>query len=179
MVAPINTEQIKLMNTKDKIFWLKKELQDMSNPSYDLAINVINFIRKGCSFNSEFFSNPVVYVNTMEEFADILKGIKDDLKIFIAKLLGVYYSCIRNVGNITEADNPQPMPNLIRNVLYGVDFTTLSRLNQKITPEDDKTLYQESFQVIAGLANKMNFFEAIVNSSDVLKDKPEKPTSSF
>lgn len=172
--VPISASLIKAMNTDDKIFWLRKEIQKADNPSYELAVNVINFLRKGCAFNTEFFSNPVVYVNSMEEFSKILSSLRQDLKEFIAKLLGVYYSCIKNVGNITEADNPISVPALIKNVLFGIDFMTLSRLNQKIEPLKDTNMYQETFQVIAGLSNKMNLLEAIVNSSSILDNSVKK-----
>lgn len=172
--VPISASLIKAMNTDDKIFWLRKEIQKADNPSYELAVNVINFLRKGCAFNTEFFSNPVVYVNSMEEFSKILSSLRQDLKEFIAKLLGVYYSCIKNVGNITEADNPISVPALIKNVLFGIDFMTLSRLNQKIEHLKDTNMYQETFQVIAGLSNKMNLLEAIVNSSSILDNSVKK-----
>ena len=178
---------VKNASFDEKLAWLKAVLTNEEIDNLDVAVNIINFIRGGKKFTEDFFAHPLVIANTTQEFIDLKRKCKEELQAFMTKIIGIYLSCIKNCGNIVEADGPVPVPHCYLNVLLGLDFITLSRIQQelslkKIPYAEDGQLYSESLGVLAHYAKSLNILEELIDigavkeaqdAQDGTKDKAE------
>ena len=164
----LHPTEIKNASFDEKLAWLKAVLTNTEVDNLDVATNIINFIRGGKKFSDDFFAHPIVIASSTQEFIDLKRKCKPEIQAFCAKLLGIYLSCIKNCGNIVEADGPVPVPHCYLNVLLGLDFITLSKIQQdlslkQISYAEDGKIYIESIAILAAYAKTLNILEEIID----------------
>lgn len=174
----LHPTEIKNASFDEKLAWLKAVLTNTEVDNLDVATNIINFIRGGKKFSDDFFAHPIVIASSTQEFIDLKRKCKPEIQAFCAKLLGIYLSCIKNCGNIVEADGPVPVPHCYLNVLLGLDFITLSKIQQdlslkQISYAEDGKIYIESIAILAAYAKTLNILEEIIDI-DAVKAEESK-----
>lgn len=175
----LHPTEIKHASFDEKLAWLKAVLTNTEVDNLDVATNIINFIRGGKKFSDDFFAHPIVIASSTQEFIDLKRKCKPEIQAFCAKLLGIYLSCIKNCGNIVEADGPVPVPHCYLNVLLGLDFITLSKIQQdlslkQISYAEDGKIYIESIAILAAYAKTLNILEEIIDIEAVKAEESKE-----
>lgn len=175
----LHPTEIKNASFDEKLAWLKAVLTNTEVDNLDVATNIINFIRGGKKFSDDFFAHPIVIASSTQEFIDLKRKCKPEIQAFCAKLLGIYLSCIKNCGNIVEADGPVPVPHCYLNVLLGLDFITLSKIQQdlslkQISYAEDGKIYIESIAILAAYAKTLNILEEIIDIEAVKAEESKE-----
>lgn len=175
----LHPTEIKNATFDEKLAWLKAVLTNTEIDNLDVATNIINFIRGGKKFSDDFFAHPIVIASSTQEFIDLKRKCKPEIQAFCAKLLGIYLSCIKNCGNIVEADGPVPVPHCYLNVLLGLDFITLSKIQQdlslkQISYAEDGKIYIESIAILAAYAKTLNILEEIIDIEAVKAEESKE-----
>lgn len=175
----LHPTEIKTASFDEKLAWLKAVLTNTEVDNLDIATNIINFIRGGKKFSDDFFAHPIVIASSTQEFIDLKRKCKPEIQAFCAKLLGIYLSCIKNCGNIVEADGPVPVPHCYLNVLLGLDFITLSKIQQdlslkQISYAEDGKIYIESIAILAAYAKTLNILEEIIDIEAVKAEEAKE-----
>jgi hypothetical protein len=175
----LHPTEIKNASFDEKLAWLKAVLTNTEVDNLDVATNIINFIRGGKKFSDDFFAHPIVIASSTQEFIDLKRKCKPEIQAFCAKLLGIYLSCIKNCGNIVEADGPVPVPHCYLNVLLGLDFITLSKIQQdlslkQISYAEDGKIYIESIAILAAYAKTLNILEEIIDIEAVKAEEDKE-----
>ena len=170
---------IKTKSFDEKVAWLKAVLTDETVNNLDVAVNIINFLRGGKKFTEEFFNCNIVIANNTKEFIDLKRQCKAELLEFSKKLVGIYLSCIKHCGNIVEADNPIEIPRGYFNALVGLDFVSLSRMQQDLAMKgielvNDGNIYRESINILAFYSKALSFLEHIIDTEAVKQTEEGK-----
>ncbi len=157
---------IKQKTTEEKIQLLKEYLSNENTDDKILALNIFLLIKHNNSFDDSFFTHEDVIFNDIMEFIDIIDELKNDLKRYTEKLLGIYISCIKNCNLSTfNVNNICNIPLIYLHVLYMMDYMTLSSLCNNFDCNDDDSIYSESYEVVVNLSNKISCFSMLLDSN--------------
>lgn len=160
---------------EERIEFIRKGLQDINSDNQELAFNLYLLIKGNNNFPDEFFASERVIVNDLMDTIDIMGKNEVAINELKTKLVGIYLSSIKNCGMITS-QKTTPIPTLYRNILYLLDFTTMSALidETKTTEFTDKTFYSDGFSVISVMASKMSMFaNLLAQNIDIDIQEPE------
>lgn len=160
----MSLENIKNKDAKEKIEIIKNYLLDEKSNDKVLALNVFLLIKRNNTFDDSFFEHKDVIFNDVMEFIDIADELHSELENFISKLLGVYLSCIKNCS-LVVSDQSKHIPTNILYVLYMMDYLTLSTLINNNDIQEDNTHYDESYEVVVSLSEKISYLFNLLDNS--------------
>lgn len=162
--AKQNLLGMKLRPKDEKIEFLRYQLTNRNTTDAAVVENISALLTPGKQFPDIYFSHPSVLFNSFVEFQDIKLALRDELKTLKEDLLGMFISCIKNVGEINEAENPQKMPTFEASLLSATDFMIMSKIWKKITPTEKyvNTIYSNSMTIVAMVSRHFQeFFEVL------------------
>jgi len=119
---------LKSLTTESKIEAFRYSLtrDDICDPY--MILNMFNMVKIYNTLDDSYFLNPVIYINSIEEFLDIKLELQSELKQF-SKQISIYFLSLLksyNKTSYTPLDQHQNLPLLYSYIFQFSDFLTIS-----------------------------------------------------
>ena len=162
-------ENIKHLSFDEKVLLLKDYFNGKT-VSNELGVNVYSLIAPNKFFSDDYFSNDNIIFSDIMEFLDIKMALADDLNKFISKLLGIYLSCYKHCSVIDSEENVKIDQQYLI-LLCMLDITTMSKLMDKHTPDEDNNYYAEAFGIVKHYSEQFSLYSSMVEQNmEIFKD---------
>lgn len=123
-----------------------------------LILNLLNLIKIYNSLDEEFFADPEIYVNSLEDFIDLKVELDSELKAFARQISIYFFSLFKSYNKFVYSalDTHITLPNLYKVLFESCDFLTLSGIFSTSEPfSTEECVYLDNaFEILINLQIK-------------------------